>query len=49
VNRLRVVALAFIVVRYWGFIWLSNFSLRLKLAKVLNLGLAELSELFIEI
>jgi hypothetical protein len=49
VHRLRVAALAFIMVRSWGFVWLWNFSLLLKLAKVLNLGLAEFSKLFIEL
>jgi hypothetical protein len=44
---LRVVALDFILARTWGFVWPENFSLLLKLVKVLNLGLAELCKLFI--
>jgi hypothetical protein len=49
VHGFGVVALAFIMARSWGFIWFCDFSLLLKLAKVLNLRLDELSKLFVEL
>jgi hypothetical protein len=49
VHRFGVAALAIIVARSWGFVWFQDFSLLLKLGKMLNLRLVELSELFIEL
>jgi hypothetical protein len=49
VHKPRVVMLIFIVVRSWSFVWFSNFPLLLNFAKVLDLRLVELGELFIEL
>jgi hypothetical protein len=49
VHWLRLAMLVFIVVRFWGFVRLWNFSLLLKLVKVLNLRLAKFCELFVEV
>jgi hypothetical protein len=49
VHRPRVIMLIFIVTRSWGFIWLWDFPLLLEFVEVLDLRLAELCELFIEL